>query len=139
MSSHFDFSDDEFEIEFENCRFPDALFSHEAHLRLAWIHITKYGEETAVQNMRRQIKSFAISIGQNGVYHETVTAASVIIISKIIQRELIDTFRQLLNMFPDLLRNFKGILSNHYSIDIFNSEIARISYIPPDKSTFDQL
>jgi len=34
-----------------------STFSHEAHLRLARIHITRYGIEKAVDNITRQLLS----------------------------------------------------------------------------------
>jgi hypothetical protein len=43
MNSPFKLRDELFEKQFQNCQFNPALFNHEAHLRLAWIHITKYG------------------------------------------------------------------------------------------------
>jgi hypothetical protein len=40
---HFSLTDIEFENQFENGTLKPELFSHEAHVRLAWIHIKKYG------------------------------------------------------------------------------------------------
>jgi hypothetical protein len=51
MNSHFELSDELFEEQFQNCQLNPALFNHEAHLRLAWIHITKYGIDKAIENI----------------------------------------------------------------------------------------
>jgi hypothetical protein len=40
---HLDLSDNEFEKQFINCELSPDIFSHEAHLRLAWINIKKMG------------------------------------------------------------------------------------------------
>ena len=48
-------NDDAFEAAFQNASLDPALFSHKAHLRLAWIHITQDGTN----------------------YNETVTVAAV--------------------------------------------------------------
>lgn len=56
--THFDLSDEEFEEEFADCILNLSLFTHEAHLRLAYIHIKKYGQVMAVENICSQIKAF---------------------------------------------------------------------------------
>jgi hypothetical protein len=38
-------SNREFEEQFSNMHLDPALFTHKAHLRLAWIHISRYGCE----------------------------------------------------------------------------------------------
>lgn len=43
MKTHHQLNDQQFEEQFQNCTFDPTLFTHEAHLRLAWIHkATKY-------------------------------------------------------------------------------------------------
>jgi hypothetical protein len=49
MEDHFKLSDSEFEKKFESCEFDHSMFNHEAHLRLAWIHIHNYGIEKALK------------------------------------------------------------------------------------------
>ena len=44
IEKHYQLSDEEFEQQFQNCLLSPVLFTHEAHLRLAFIHILKYGE-----------------------------------------------------------------------------------------------
>lgn len=41
MNNHFELTDFEFEEKFEKRIFDPELFSHEAHIRLAWIQINK--------------------------------------------------------------------------------------------------
>jgi hypothetical protein len=38
MEKHLELTDLEFEANFKNCSLNPDIFSHEAHLRLAWIH-----------------------------------------------------------------------------------------------------
>jgi len=58
MENHNDLSDFEFEKQFENCELNPSMFSHEAHLRLVWIHIRNYGVEKALQNVPLQLQNF---------------------------------------------------------------------------------
>ena len=60
MKNLVDLTDDELEQRFENCLIDAALFTHEAHLRLAWIHIEKYGVEKAINNILNYSKSIAL-------------------------------------------------------------------------------
>ena len=43
-------TNDEFEEKFESCTLPACYFTHEAHLRLAYIHIKKHGVKQAIKN-----------------------------------------------------------------------------------------
>ena len=46
--------------EFENSTLEASVFTHEAHLRLAWIHISKYDEYNAIQNITNQLKNIFV-------------------------------------------------------------------------------
>ena len=76
MENHFDLSDREFESQFAKSMFDPKLFSHEAHLRLAWIHVTKYGEPIAIQNVSDQLKQFVTIVGARDKYNHTLTVAA---------------------------------------------------------------
>ena len=58
IEKHFKLGDDEFEKAFETCTLDPLLFTHEAHLRLAHIHIQKYGRLNAIENIRYQLKNY---------------------------------------------------------------------------------
>jgi hypothetical protein len=63
MEKHFTLSDTEFETQFQSCSLHPAIFTHEAHLRLAWIHITKYGADIEIDNIRSQLQNFVDTLG----------------------------------------------------------------------------
>jgi hypothetical protein len=63
MINHLELSDDAFESLFSTCQLNPKLFTHEAHVRLAWIHVTKYGVETAVTNIVNQLYQFVTKVG----------------------------------------------------------------------------
>ena len=65
MEKHYRFSDEVYEEKFKAGKFPPLYFSHEAHLRLAYIHLAKYGLEQSIENMCSQIYDFAIKIWRN--------------------------------------------------------------------------
>ena len=60
--THFDLTDDEFERQIAAGVLDVSLFNHVAHLRLAWIYISKYGIEAAINRISEAIKRFAIDL-----------------------------------------------------------------------------
>lgn len=137
MQDHFKLTDSQFEKQFSNGTLPPSLFSHEAHLRLAWIHIKKYGVENAVKNIRQQLKDYVKAVGAEDKYHETVTIASVRAVNHFIRKSETESFADFIKENEQLLNNFKHLLLTHYRTDIFNSKIAKKEYIEPELIQFD--
>ncbi len=139
MNHHLSLSDAEFETKFEDTSFPPTLFNHEAHLRLAWIHIKKYGTEQAIKNVCRQIINYVNKLAAEDKYNSTLTVASVKIISHFMNRSHATTFTDFILEFPQLKTNFKSLIDTHYSIDIYRSRQAKNAYIEPDLQPFIDL
>lgn len=137
MHAHFDLSDQQFEEQFDNCQLSPAIFSHEAHLRLAWIHINKYGIEKAVENICAQLKYYTRSLGAAYKYNETVTIAAIRAVYHFMLKSGADTFQDFILENPKLKSNFKDLLSQHYAIDIFTSELAKSTFLEPELLPFD--
>ena len=138
MEKHFDLTDPEFERKFENCSLDKDIFTHEAHLRLAWIHIKRYGQETAIQNICGQLKKFADFSGARDKYNETLTIAAIKAVYHFIKRSNSDSFPEFINEFPRLKYNFKELINFHYQVDVFRSREAKNKYLAPDLVPFDQ-
>ncbi|MEM7298396.1 MAG: hypothetical protein AAF391_09045 [Bacteroidota bacterium] len=136
IKDHWQFTDNEFERLFETFKFKPGMFSHEAHLRLAYIHIQKYGREKAEQNMCDQIKGFAESLGVFDKFNKTVTIASVKAMDHFMQKSSSDNFRDFIKEFPRLLTNFKDLLGQHYGFNVFSDKRAKKEYIEPDLLPF---
>ena len=77
MEPHYQFSDAAFEKQFKHGLLHPSYFTHEAHLRLAWIHITKYGLENAIENITSQLEAFTKLNNEETKYNKTVTIAAV--------------------------------------------------------------
>ena len=136
MNSHLDLNDADLEKQFKNCSLDPSLFSHEAHIRLAWIHIQEYGVEKAIVNLCSQIKSYAKSIGADNKFNLTVTVAAVRAVHHFMQRTNTTGFLQFINENPVLLTDFKGLIASHYKTDIFRSEKARFEFLEPELLPF---
>lgn len=138
METHFQLSDQEFETQFRECTMDPTLFgSHEAHLRLAYIHISKYGIEQACKNLCDQILAFDATFGKADKFHYTLTVASAKMVHHFMQKTKAKTFSGLLEEFPRLKYNFKELLAQHYQLNIFASEAAKVQYLEPDLMPFE--
>ncbi|MDY8137436.1 hypothetical protein [Aquimarina sp. 2201CG5-10] len=136
MQNHFDLSDPIFEQQFANCQLDPTLFSHEAHLRLAWIHIDKYGIRKAVENIGSQLKKFVVHVRATDKYHQTITITAIQAVNHFMKQSKSDNFKDFIIEFPQLKNDFKSLINSHYTMDVFNSEVARKEYIKPDLIPF---
>jgi len=137
MEAHFLLSDTEFEQQFETCRLNPEIFSHEAHLRLAWVHICQYGKIKALENICSQLVNYVDFLGARHKYNHTLTIAAIKAVYHFIQKSNADNFKDFILEFPQLKHNFKGLMSVHYQEDIFASEKAKNTYLEPDLAPFD--
>lgn len=136
MEAHYQLTDEEFARQFANCTLPTAMFTHEAHLRLAWIHLKQYNEEQAIENICTQILAYATYAGAPGKYHTTITVAAIKAVHHFMQQSADPDFRTFIARYPQLSTDFKSLLSTHYSFDIFKSAEAKKHYIAPDLADF---
>jgi N-formylglutamate deformylase len=131
-------SDLEFLRQFRTSELDPLLFNHEAHLRLAWLQIDKFGPEQAIENIEDQLQNFVTHVGAQDKYHKTLTIAAVHAVSHFMTKAQSDNFADFLKEFPQLKNNFKELINSHYNIDIFNSASAKTEYIAPNKILFSK-
>jgi len=136
MESHFNLSDTEFENQFQTCSLDPKLFSHEAHLRLAWIHITKYGVDKAEANIQTQLQNFVTHVGATDKYHKTLTIVAVRAVNYFVKKSKTKNFETFINQFPQLKTDFKSLINSHYSVDVFSSKKAKMEFVEPDVQPF---
>jgi hypothetical protein len=137
MKNHYTLTDLEFEVQFASASLDPDLFTHEAHLRLAWIHIYRYGVDTAIRNICSQLKNFTITVGAASKYNETVTVAAIRAVYHFMKRSVCADFRSFVEENYRLKTNFKDLMNAHYRTDIFKSEHAKRSYLEPELLPFD--
>lgn len=137
MKNHFDLSDKNFVASFSNGSLDPKLFSHEAHLRLAWLHINAEGLEPALVNIPQQIQNYVSALGASDKYHHTLTIAAIRTVNHFKLKSKSDNFIDFIAEFPRLKSHFKELIAQHYSIDIFTLEKAKRDYLEPDLLSFD--
>ncbi len=150
MEQHRHLSDRVFLKQFADQMLPPEWFTHEAHLRLAFLHIRKLGVEKAIDTVRRQLKAYVAHLGAAEKYHETLTVAAVRAVYHFMLRENMtspsgdfvdeptpDEFLSLLNRHPRLRTSFRELMFAHYKTDIFSSASAKKEYLKPELLPFD--
>ena len=137
MENHYQLKDKAFLKAFESKTLSPNLFDHEAHLRLAYLLIKQKGIDKAIDESCKQIQSYATSLGAHNKFNRTVTVAAIKAVYHFMLKSETDDFKDLMTEYPRLKNNFKDLLAQHYNIDIFNSEIAKSSFLEPDLLPFD--
>ena len=136
MEKHRELSDAAFLQQFANCQLPPSLFSHEAHLRFAWLHLEQYELEEAIQRVADQIMNYVTALGAVDKFNMTLTVAAVRAVHHFRQRSETTRFLDFIGAFPQLKNNFKGLLASHYTTDIYQSPLAKTTYLEPDLLPF---
>jgi N-formylglutamate deformylase len=134
--THRTLSDAEFLEQFAHCLLDPAMFSHGAHLRLAYLLLEQYGLEEGIQQVQDQIQAFVRHVGAEDKYHVTLTVAAVYIVEHFRQKSKAKNFEEFVVEFPRLKTHFKDLIDSHYGINIFQSERARTEYLKPDLLPF---
>lgn len=132
MFSHYELSNDDFEVAFREGTFPPECFGHEAHLRLAWIHIGQYGITQALENICTQLRSFTKRVGAEDKYNHTLTIAAARTVFHFMQKSRSNNFHDFMQEYPRLRTHFRELIFAHYSTDIFTNERAKREWMEPE-------
>lgn len=126
-------SDIEFLERFESCEIEKSCWSHEAHVRMAWIQLALASSyQEGLERIRAGIRRFNAFTGSQG-YHETVTVAFARLIE--FRRHAggeEDRVADFLAANPDLLAKSPPVLRGYYSEGALSSVAARDEFVPPD-------
>jgi len=142
-------TDDKFLSAFESCRLARKDWTHEAHVRMAWLYLTRAAGDGAVfarvrsgiQRLnaaftrRQQILCRALPAKPKEMptatgYHETITAAFVLLIASRVRPD--EDFAGFRDRNPDLFDNTLSALLKHYSREVLFSAPAKAEFIEPD-------
>lgn len=123
--------DHNFRSDFEACTVPPSLFSHEAHVRLAYVYLVGHDVESAVQKMREALLNF---IEHNDIprskFHETITRAWVLAVRHFMNKSSSTSSADFIAKNQELLDS--KIMLTHYSASVLFSSDARASFVEPD-------
>ncbi|MCP9756726.1 hypothetical protein EGI26_16290 [Lacihabitans sp. CCS-44] len=129
-------SDEEFASQFTDKTLIPEIFTHEAHLRLAWIMIQTHGLNLGSEIICEQILAFVKPLGAEEKFNKTLTVASINMVHHFMQKAEAANFLDFIQAFPTLKYDFKQLVSEHYSFDILKNERARKEFVEPDLMGF---
>ncbi len=128
-------TDDEFIARFEDASLPNEPFHHADHVRMAFLYLRRYPPTIALQRFSESLVQFAAAKGKPGLYHETITWAFLLLIRERMARTTTyQTWNDFAAANPDLLNWNENILKKYYRDETLASDLARSTFILPDKS-----
>lgn len=134
-------NDDEHLRRFEDQSLPLDLWHHRAHLKVAYLYLTRFGFEEALRRLRFGIRSYNafhnIADLPTSGYHETMTCAWLQLVNTTLCQfgpaASADTFFDRQTQL-----NEKRALLLFYSRDLIMSPEAKCSFVPPDLAPLPQ-
>ena len=124
--------DSEFRERFERCAIAPSEFSHQSHVRIAYIYLCENDPEVAYSKMRSSLLKF---LSHHGIdprkYHETLTRAWLMAVHHFMSRS--QDQRSSLDFIkanPTLADS--KIMLTHYSKEKLFCDSARAEFVEPD-------
>jgi hypothetical protein len=128
-------SDDEFIASFENCSLANESFHHCDHVRMGFLYLNRYPALEALQRFSTSLARFATANGKPKLYNETITWAFLFLIRERMARaEGPQTWPEFAASNSDLLSWKDNILKKYYRDETLSSDLARTTFLFPDKT-----
>jgi len=114
-------------------------FHHADHVRVAFAYVSEYPLLEALAKFSAALERFALSKGKPHLYHQTITWAYLFLIHERISRTgsvqpgSHQSWGEFSESNPDLLVWKGGILERYYSQATLDSEVARHTFVFPDR------
>jgi len=107
-------SDTTFLSAFQTGELDPVLFSHEAHLRLAWLYVRIYGLEDAICRITEALFSYVTKVGASDKFDLPLTVTAVKIVNDFVLKSSSKNFFEFIAAYPDLMLNFKGLVERYH-------------------------
>ena len=125
---------DELIQQFEDGMTPADTFHHADHVRLAFEYLCRYSVLEALQRFPDALQRFAAAQGKAQRYHETITWAYLFLIRERLTRAgSVKTWEEFSGRNPDLLVWKGGVLATLYRQETLDSDLARHTFVFPDR------
>ena len=119
---------------FEDGTLPASDFHHRDHVRLAWLYLEEEPPLSALARFTEGLKRFAARNGADGLYHETITWAYLLLIRERKARARAgETWEEFAARNPDLLSWKPSVLDSYYQKETLASDLARRVFLMPDR------
>jgi hypothetical protein len=126
---------------FNDCSLTGEQWTHEAHVRTAFLHSRRYPLDEAHLRMRAGIirlneRHGLVETGVRG-YFETLTRVWLVLVADASARSAARDSRELLERRPELLD--RSLPYRHYSKELLTSVRARAIFVSPDLQPLPEL
>jgi len=124
-------NDDEFLKAFEDCTYPRDDWKHKAHVRMAWLYLSRHAFEVGLLKIREGIKRYNACSDNHG-YKETETQFFVRMIHFKMIRSKVYEFEAFCLQNGDLFASHPPLRAKYYSDQVWRSEAAIHEFVEPD-------
>lgn len=119
--------------EFEQGR-ASGDFHHADHVRVAFAYVSEFPMLEALAKFSAALKRFALSKGKPNLYHQTITWTYLLLIGERMARAgKPQSWEEFSAQNADLLRWRGGVLERYYGKAALDSDLARRTFIFPDR------
>ena len=119
---------------FEACTIPAGQFQHLDHVRLAWLYLREAPLPETMIRFRTNLQRFAHRHGADGLYHETITCAFLVIINERMARQPdLDAWDSFAAHNADLFTDARALLHQYYHPETLKTDLARRVFVMPDR------
>jgi 8-oxo-dGTP pyrophosphatase MutT (NUDIX family) len=131
-----------FLVSFEDCSLPHREWNHRAHVRVAFLYLSRWGLDEALDRMRSGIQAYnaahGVKDGPHMGYHETTTSAFMRLIDHAIrERGPYEDSHQFCERCPELLD--RRVLLCYYTRDRIMQPEAQAGFVEPDVIPLDRI
>lgn len=134
---HAELNNQEFIRQIETAAINPEWFTHEAHIRMAWLYLIDFDQDAALQNICEAIKGIDAKYAGGTRYHHTITVVFARSIGILMQWEPGKTWQEFVAVNGGL-RISKKFLAEYYSDEILYSDEAKTQFVAPDKKPLPQ-
>ena len=128
-------TDDEFIASFEDCSLAHESFHHAGHVRMAFLYLCRYPALEAIQRFSTSLARFAAAQDKPTLFHETITWAFLLLIrERMAKAGGPETWTQFAAANQDLLSWKNNVLKQYYRDETLASDLARSTFLLPDRS-----
>jgi hypothetical protein len=119
---------------FEDGSLPATEWTHRAHIAMATIYLTRYGD-SVLPHTRAAIRNYLLARGKPiGAYHETLTIFWLAIVAEAMQEQKTISVHESVQQNCTQFGSQSKLHERYYGFDVFNSPEAHARWMPPDLS-----
>jgi hypothetical protein len=127
-------TDEEFIAVFEDGSLAAESFHHADHVKMAFLYLSRHPALEALQRFSTALARFAAAKGKPERYHETVTWAFLFLIRERMARAGgHQSWAEFAACNTDLLNWESNILQKYYRAETLSSDLARSTFVLPDR------